>query len=93
MQIAHAGRKGSANIPWIKKNSALNKNQTGWKTYSASSIRKDNGWPNPIELSQKKIEKVISFFNKKSAHHISTEVKEIETRYLGESLFLTTLNR
>ena len=58
LQIAHAGRKGSANIPWIKKNSALNKRQSCWKTYSASSIRKDKGWPNPIKLSQKKIKNI-----------------------------------
>ena len=79
LQIAHAGRKGSANIPWIKKNSALNKNQTGWKTYSASSIRKDNGWPNPIELSQKKIKSIIQDYSKtaKLAKKIGFDAIEI----------------
>jgi len=59
LQIAHAGRKGSANIPWVKKNSTLNKKQSPWKTYSASKIKKDKGWPNPVELSQKKIKNII----------------------------------
>ena len=64
LQIAHAGRKGSSNIPWIKKNSPLNKNQSNWKTYSASSIKKDKGWPSPIELSQKKIQSIIQDYLK-----------------------------
>ncbi len=59
LQLAHSGRKGSANIPWIKKNSPLSKNQLSWKTFSASNIKKDKGWPKPIELSKKKIEFLI----------------------------------
>ncbi len=58
LQIAHAGRKGSSNIPWIKKNSPLNKNQSNWKTYSASNIKKDKGWPKPIKLSYKQIKSI-----------------------------------
>ena len=59
LQLAHSGRKGSANIPWIKKNSPLNKNQLSWKTFSASNIKKDKGWPKPKELSKKKIKVLI----------------------------------
>ena len=44
LQISHAGRKGSSHIPWIKSNTPLNKKQKKWKTFSASSIRKDKNW-------------------------------------------------
>ena len=59
LQLAHSGRKGSANIPWIKKNSPLSKSQLSWKTFSASNIKKDKGWPKPKELSKKKIKIII----------------------------------
>jgi 2,4-dienoyl-CoA reductase-like NADH-dependent reductase (Old Yellow Enzyme family) len=59
LQIAHAGRKGSSHIPWVKNNSPLKKNQSSWKTFSASSIKKDVGWPCPEELTQKHIKDII----------------------------------
>ena len=62
LQISHAGRKGSSHIPWIKTNSPLKKRQKLWKTFSASSIKKDKSWPKPTSLSKKGIKKIISDF-------------------------------
>jgi 2,4-dienoyl-CoA reductase-like NADH-dependent reductase (Old Yellow Enzyme family) len=56
LQISHSGRKGSAELPWIKKNSPL-KNKK-WLTYAPSPIKKDKNWPVPKELTIKKIEKI-----------------------------------
>ena len=63
LQIAHAGRKGSSHIPWIKKNTALKKNESSWKTFSASRIKKDKGWPIPEELSQKQIKNIVKDYS------------------------------
>jgi len=56
LQISHSGRKGSAELPWVKKNSPL-KNKK-WLTYAPSPIKKDKNWPIPKELTIKKIEKI-----------------------------------
>mgnify|MGYP001184262145 CR=1 FL=1 len=61
LQISHSGRKGSAEIPWIKKNKSLNKFHS-WKTWAPSSIQRSKKWPKPKEMTKKDIEKVIDQF-------------------------------
>ena len=53
IQLSHAGRKGSSEIPWIKHNKPLKKNK--WKTISPSEIKKDTGWPTPKEIGKTKL--------------------------------------
>ena len=62
LQISHSGRKGSAFIPWIKKNTALDKKNKKWLTYAPSRIKRDKKWPMPKELSHKKINQIIKDF-------------------------------
>lgn len=66
IQISHAGRKGSSQIPWVKSNSSLNKSLS-WQTVSASNIKKDKNWPKPKKLTTKEIEKIKNKF-KNSAY-------------------------
>ncbi len=61
LQISHSGRKGSAEVPFIKKNTSL-KNKSKWQTYAPSAIRRQKDWPIPKELSKKKILKIIDSF-------------------------------
>jgi len=61
IQLAHAGRKGSSHVPWVKKNFPL-PNKRSWKTYSASPIPRDKNWPTPIEMSKKQITNLIKSF-------------------------------
>ena len=60
IQLSHAGRKGSSEIPWIKSNTALKEKQKAWITFAPSSIRRDINWPLPTELTTKQIKKIIS---------------------------------
>jgi len=62
IQISHAGRKGSAQIPWIKSNTTLKKNEGAWQTYAPTAIKRDPNWPKPKELSKKNLELIISDF-------------------------------
>ena len=55
LQISHAGRKGSSEAPFVKSNSPLIKPKDRWKTYSASNLKKDRGWPAPHILSNSKM--------------------------------------
>ena len=66
LQISHSGRKGSAEIPWVKKNFSLNKSKS-WVTMAPSSIRRSKKWPRPKEMSKKDITQVINEF-KHTAH-------------------------
>ena len=72
IQIAHAGRKGSSELPWVKYDTPLKKKDS-WITYSASNLKKDKGWPRPKELSVKEISQIIkkykqSAINSKNAN-------------------------
>tara|TARA_B100000787_G_scaffold31753_1_gene21464 strand:+ start:4222 stop:5295 length:1074 start_codon:yes stop_codon:yes gene_type:complete len=53
IQLSHAGRKGSSQVPWIKHNKPLKKNK--WQTISASRIQKDRGWPIPKKIEKRKL--------------------------------------
>lgn len=61
IQISHAGRKGSSELPWIKSNYPI-KNKFSWKTVSASPLKRDKHWPTPNELSIEDIYKIINDF-------------------------------
>lgn len=61
LQISHAGRKGSAEIPFKKKNKPLIK-KFGWRTYAPSSIPRDKNWPKPTAMSKKQIKVLIQKF-------------------------------
>ena len=54
IQLSHSGRKGSSEVPWVKTNTPLKKNQA-WTTVSSSNLPKDVGWPKPKKLSLQKI--------------------------------------
>ena len=56
IQLSHSGRKGSAEIPWVKHNAALRKKK--WITYAPSSIKRDKKWPLPKKLSLKGIKNI-----------------------------------
>jgi len=62
LQISHSGRKGSSELPWIKKNCPIMQKKKRWQTFSASSIKRDNGWPKPKSLSINEIKKIIRDF-------------------------------
>ncbi len=63
IQISHAGRKGSSELPWFKFDTPLKKKH-GWQTFSASKLKKDQGWPIPKQLTKRKIFKIINDFKK-----------------------------
>ena len=60
LQLSHSGRKGSAEIPWIKKNKPLKKKN--WKTIAPSAISRAKEWPIPKEMSREKIFDTIKKF-------------------------------
>ena len=62
LQISHSGRKGSSHIPNSVKKGPLKKYEGGWQTFSASSLKKDVGWPKPKSATKQDIKKIIKQF-------------------------------
>lgn len=62
IQISHSGRKGSAHVPWIKSNTALNKKNKSWQTFAPSAIKRDKKWPVPKSLTKNQILGLIKDF-------------------------------
>jgi len=77
IQLSHAGRKGSSEVPWIKKNKPLNKNE-GWQTISPSGLKRDKNWPTPKTISPQKIKLIINQFKNSAKYAISAGLDCIE---------------
>lgn len=61
VQIAHAGRKGSAQRPW-EGGLSLGSDQDPWQTVAPSAIPFDDGWPIPEELDANGLARIKSQF-------------------------------
>ena len=59
IQISHAGRKGSAEVPWIKSNTPLSKKQGSWATLAPSKIKRDIKVNNSIVNLKEQIEELL----------------------------------
>lgn len=57
IQLAHAGRKGSAQRPW-EGGRALGPNEAPWETFAPSSLSHGEGWHTPTEMTRADMERV-----------------------------------
>jgi 2,4-dienoyl-CoA reductase-like NADH-dependent reductase (Old Yellow Enzyme family) len=77
IQLAHAGRKASFDIPW-ENPLQLDENSGGWETVSASSEKFNSTDKTPIALDLKGIEKVKTDFRKATIRAIKAGFKVVE---------------
>jgi 2,4-dienoyl-CoA reductase-like NADH-dependent reductase (Old Yellow Enzyme family) len=61
IQIAHAGRKASAQLPW-QGGQTLRSDEDPWRTVAPSPIPTAEGWPEPIALDEAAIEHTVLAF-------------------------------
>jgi 2,4-dienoyl-CoA reductase-like NADH-dependent reductase (Old Yellow Enzyme family) len=61
IQLAHAGRKASAQLPW-EGGQALHADQDPWPTVSASALAFDAGWHVPEALDEDGMDRVTDAF-------------------------------
>jgi len=61
VQLAHAGRKGSAQQPWLG-GKALGPAESPWQTVSASALPFAEGWHTPHELTAEEIRGIADAF-------------------------------
>jgi len=97
LQISHAGRKGSAEIPWIKSNHPLRGNNKKWTTCAPSAIKRDSNWPIPAALTILQIKKIVNEFKNsaKRAERIGFDCLEIHMAhgYLLHQFFSPISNK
>lgn len=82
IQLAHSGRKGSANVPW-KGGKPLKPEEGAWTTIAPSSIPFDADWPVPAALELWQMDRLIAQFAEaaKRAVRIGFEVIEIHSAH------------
>lgn len=61
IQLAHAGRKASTEVPW-RGGKPLPAEAGGWQTVAPSAIPFDAGYPSPRELSLEEIRRIVKAF-------------------------------
>jgi len=61
MQLAHAGRKASTDLPW-KGGKPLTREQGAWQTIAPSAIPYKEGWHTPSEMTQGNMDAVKAQF-------------------------------
>lgn len=77
IQLAHAGRKASFDVPW-KPQKQLTEAPNGWQTVSASSIPFDVDDITPKSLSKEDLGKLVSDFKNASKRAIEAGFKILE---------------
>jgi 2,4-dienoyl-CoA reductase-like NADH-dependent reductase (Old Yellow Enzyme family) len=78
IQLAHAGRKASTDVPWRGGN-PLPEGDTGWRTLAPSPIPFATGYSEPRELTETDIRNLVESFAEaaKRAYSASFDVVEI----------------
>jgi 2,4-dienoyl-CoA reductase-like NADH-dependent reductase (Old Yellow Enzyme family) len=82
IQIGHAGRKASSQVPWEGRDS-LRPDQSPWPTVAPSAIPFGEGWHVPHELSQKEIQDLVAAFvaSAQRAKRIGFDVLELHSAH------------
>lgn len=62
IQLAHAGRKGSVEPPWLGGKPLPASDPRAWQTLAPSAIPFNRGWPTPKEMTQDDIKILIQQF-------------------------------
>ncbi len=78
MQLAHAGRKASTDVPW-RGEKPVSPNQGGWQPLAPSAIPFSDDSPLPREMTPEEVEQVVLEFKTATrfAEHAGFEVLEI----------------
>jgi 2,4-dienoyl-CoA reductase-like NADH-dependent reductase (Old Yellow Enzyme family) len=81
VQLAHAGRKGSTEVPWVR-NGPLGSESGGWECVGPSQ-EAYGGWPAPRELDLEEIHEIIELWRRAAHRAVATgfEVLEIHAAH------------
>lgn len=77
IQLAHAGRKASTNVPWQGRGKVA-EDHGGWTVVAPSAIAFSDNYPMPVALDEQGIQKVISDFTAAAKRALQAGFKVIE---------------
>jgi 2,4-dienoyl-CoA reductase-like NADH-dependent reductase (Old Yellow Enzyme family) len=78
VQLAHAGRKASHNVPWVGGKQIPSDKENGWKSFAPSALPFTPDEETPLEIDQAGIEKVKTDFKAAAARVLKAGFKVIE---------------
>ncbi|MBV9106012.1 MAG: NADH:flavin oxidoreductase/NADH oxidase [Verrucomicrobia bacterium] len=78
IQLAHAGRKASCDLPWKGGESLKTPQAGGWPVVGPSPVRFSEGSPMPIPLDESGIEGIINSFEAGARRALSAGFKVLE---------------
>ncbi|MBC8268498.1 MAG: NADH:flavin oxidoreductase/NADH oxidase [Rhodospirillaceae bacterium] len=62
IQLAHAGRKASSDMPWRGGAPLAKDTPEGWETFAPSALPYNDGWPTPTALEAEGLERIKQAF-------------------------------
>ncbi|MCS3800668.1 NADH:flavin oxidoreductase/NADH oxidase [Niastella sp. OAS944] len=77
IQLAHAGRKASTNVPWQGRGK-VDVEHGGWTVVAPSAIAFSDNYPMPVALDEQGIQKVIDDFRAAAKRSLEAGFKVIE---------------
>lgn len=77
VQLGHAGRKASSQIPW-KGAGYIGPQHGGWEIAAPSPLAFDETWPKPRELSVQEIKAIVAAFGKAAERALAAGFEVIE---------------
>lgn len=82
IQLGHAGRKGSAQVPW-EGGRALGPDADPWETVSASALPFADDWHIPAEASEADLDRIVAAFvaAAKRAVHLGFDLIEVHAAH------------
>lgn len=96
IQLAHAGRKASTDVPW-RGGKPISEEEEGWQAVAPSALPFDQGYPAPSELSVADIQSILDAFvaAAKRSLHAGFEVIELHAAhgYLAHEFLSPLSNR
>jgi len=77
IQLAHAGRKASTDVPW-RGGKPLSERNGGWEPVAPSAIPFDRDYPLPAALKQDQIETLVSLFAEAAQRSLDAGFEALE---------------
>src|SRR5947209_6477793 len=78
IQLAHAGRKGSCDLPWNGGDSLKTPAEGGWTVVGPSPIPFNDGDPVPVPLDEAGIEEIVTAFEAAAGRAVTAGFRVIE---------------
>ena len=96
IQLAHAGRKASCNLPWLG-GASLKPSEGAWQTHGASAVPFQHDWHTPQELDRAGLDRIVAAFVQTTgrAQRLGFDLVELHSAhgYLMQSFLSPISNR